>query len=126
MMSKLNDLIRLLFNLLCTTICRTFVKKIAMDTISTSSKDERIEIRISAADKQVFLKAQKMSGDKSFSSFLVRIVKEKATEIIAKNEVIIASEQDREKFFEAVFSSQKPNKRLIEAAKRYKSKIALL
>jgi uncharacterized protein (DUF1778 family) len=101
-------------------------KIFAMDAISTSNKDERIEIRISAADKQVFMKAQKMSGDKSFSSFLVRIVKEKASEIIAKNEAIIASEQDREKFFEAVFSSQKPNQKLTEAAKRYKSKFSLL
>lgn len=31
-------------------------------------KDERIEIRLSSHDKRNFQKAQKLSGDKSFSS----------------------------------------------------------
>jgi uncharacterized protein (DUF1778 family) len=37
---------------------------------------------------------------------------------------IIASEKDRQKFFEAVFGNNKPNQTLKEAAKRYKSKTA--
>lgn len=85
------------------------------------NKDERIEIRISAHDKRIFQKAQKLSGDKSFSSFIVRVVKKQAEEIVAKNDRIIASESDREIFFEAVFGDKKPNSNLIKAAKRYKS-----
>lgn len=89
------------------------------------NKDERIEIRISSHDKKVFQKAQKLSGDKSFSSFIIRIVKERAEEIVAENDRFILSERDRAKFFEAVFSYSKPNQNLIEAAKKYKSKTAL-
>lgn len=89
------------------------------------NKDERIEIRISAKDKKIFKKAQELSGDKSFSSFIVRIVKDRAEEIITKNDRIIASEKDREKFFEVVFGNNKPNEKLVDAAKRYKSKTAL-
>ena len=85
------------------------------------NKDERIEIRISSYDKRIFQKAQKLSGDKSFSSFITRIVKEQAEKIVAKNDRIIASERDRELFFNAVFENSKPNQNLVKAAKKYKS-----
>lgn len=89
------------------------------------NKDERIEIRISSHDKRIFQKAQKLSGDKSFSSFVVRIVKEQAEEIVANNDRIIASERDREIFFEAVFGNSNPNSNLVEAAKKYKAQTDL-
>lgn len=89
------------------------------------NKDERIEIRISPQDKKMFKKAQELSGDRSFSSFIVRIVKARAEEIVAKNDKIIASKRDREKFFEVVFGNANPNKELAEAAKKYKSKSSL-
>ncbi|ELR69315.1 hypothetical protein C900_05156 [Fulvivirga imtechensis AK7] len=88
------------------------------------NKDERIELRVSSTDKRIFKRAQKLSGDKSFSSFIVRVVKKQAEKIVAKNDRIIATEKDREIFFDAVFSNSKPNENLIEAAKRYKSKIS--
>ena len=88
------------------------------------SKDERIELRVNSTDKRIFKRAQKLSGDKSFSSFIVRIVKQQAEEIVAKNDRIINTEKDREVFFDAVFGNSKPNQNLVEAAKRYKSKKA--
>ncbi|MAC94628.1 MAG: hypothetical protein CMC96_03915 [Flavobacteriales bacterium] len=86
------------------------------------NKDERMELRVSSTDKRIFKKAQKLSGDKSFSSFVVRIVKKEAEAIISKNDRIIATEKDRQVFFDAVFGNLKPNQNLVEAAKRYKSK----
>jgi uncharacterized protein (DUF1778 family) len=86
------------------------------------SKDERIELRVSSTDKRIFKRAQKLSGDKSFSSFVVRIVKKEAEAIVSKNNQIIATEKDRQVFFDAVFGNVKPNQNLVEAAKRYKSK----
>lgn len=85
------------------------------------NKDEWIEIRISSYDKRIFQKAQKLSGDKSFSGFILRIVKEQSEEIVAKKDRIIASERDRKKFFDAVLGDRKPNQNLVEAAKKYKS-----
>ena len=90
-----------------------------------TNKDERVEIRISSYDKRIFQKAQKLCGDKSFSSFIVRIVKEQSEEIVAKKDRIISSERDRKIFFDAVFGSSEPNQNLIEAAKKYKSQNAL-
>lgn len=86
------------------------------------NKEERIEIRVSSTDKRIFRKAQKLSGDKSFSSFIVRIVKKQAEKIVAKNDRIITTEKDRQVFFDAVFGIGKPNQNLVAAAKRYKSK----
>ncbi len=81
-----------------------------------------MELRVSSTDKRIFKRAQKLSGDKSFSSFVVRIVKKEAEEIVAKHDRIIVSEKDRQLFFDTVFSNTKPNQNLAAAAKRYKSK----
>lgn len=86
------------------------------------NREERIELRVSSSDKRIFQRAQKLSGDKSFSSFIVRILKEKAEEIVAKNDRILATENDRQVFFDAVFGNSQPNENLLEATKRYKSK----
>lgn len=84
-------------------------------------KNERIEIRISSHDKRMFQKAQELSGDKSFSGYVTRVLRKHAEEIVAKNEQIIASERDRNIFFDAVLRDSKPNTNLVEAAARYKS-----
>jgi len=88
------------------------------------NKDERIELRVSAKDKAIFKKAQELSGDKSFSSFIVRIVKKKAEEIVLSHDKIIASEKDRELFFDAVFGDVKPSQNMIAAAEKFKAKNA--
>lgn len=92
---------------------------------SPTGKDERIELRVSARDKTIFKRAQELSGDKSFSSFIIRIVKKEAEEIVAKNNRIIATEKDRQIFFDAVMSNLEPNPALIAAAERYKTKKSL-
>ncbi len=95
-----------------------------LDMDTQVNRDERIEIRVSSLDKQIFQQAQKLSGDKSFSSFIIRIVKEQAQKIVEKNKRIIATEEDRNKFFDTVFSDAEPNQALTEAAEKYKSQRA--
>ena len=55
---------------------------------------------------------------------MVRVVKKEAKKIISNHNRIIASERDREIFFNAVFAHQEPNQNLREAADRYKLKKA--
>jgi len=86
------------------------------------SKDERLELRVSKADKQIFKKAQELSGDRSLSSFIISVVKKEAQAIVTQNDHILASEQDREIFFDTVFSDVQPNDTLVAAAAKYKSK----
>ncbi len=79
---------------------------------------------MTSTDKRIFRRGQKLSGDISFSSFIVRVVKQQAEEIVAKNDRIIATEKDCKVFFNTIFGNLTPNQNLVEAAKRYKSKKA--
>lgn len=88
------------------------------------NKDERIEIRVSSRDKGLFKRAQELSGDKTFSSFIVRVVRMQAEKIISEKDKILTSNRDRKIFFDAVFGDHEPNENLVAAAKTYKSKIA--
>lgn len=90
-----------------------------METIRR--KNERIDIRVTPEEKRIFLKAHKMSSDKTFSSFITRIVKAKSFEIIEKSERILAGERDKKIFFDAIFSDQEPNQTLKDAAKKFNS-----
>ena len=85
-------------------------------------KEERIDIRVSPEEKELFLKAQRLSGDRRFSGFITRIVKAKSTEIVEENTRILASLRDREIFFNSILSEQEPNEALKVAVKRFKSK----
>lgn len=83
------------------------------------NKEERIEIRVSPKDKEIFKQAQKLSGDKSISGF---IVQKQAENIIQEKESILASNRDRKIFFDAVYGNMEPNENLVKAAKKYKTK----
>ena len=87
---------------ICTDKRRTFVvmkEQAMMD--DASHKAGRIEIRLTAQDKALFKRAQVLSGDKSVSSFILRIVKNHAQKLIAENDRILVSERDQAVFFEA-------------------------
>lgn len=84
-------------------------------------KNERIDIRVTPEEKRMFLQAHKISGDRTFSGFVTRVIKTKSVEIIEENKKILASERDRKIFFDAIFSNQEPNQALKDAAKKYKS-----
>ena len=87
------------------------------------NKDERIEIRVSSLDKQMFKQAQKLTGDKTFSNFVIRILRKQAEVIINEREKVLASNRDRKIFFDAVYGNMPPNDNLVEAARKYKSKM---
>jgi len=84
-------------------------------------KDDRIDIRVSPEEKKIFQRAHKLSGDKTFSGFVTRIIRAKSLQIIEENERILASERDKEIFFQAIFANKVPNRVLTDAAKKYKS-----
>ena len=86
-----------------------------------TKKDDRIEFRVSPEEKKMFRKAQLLSGDKTFSGFVTRIVRTRSIQIIEEKEKIIASQRDKEIFFRAVFEDSKTNKVLSKAAERFKS-----
>lgn len=104
----------------CTDKRRTFVlmKDQAM-TNNLPPKEGRIEIRLTAQDKALFKRAQMLSGDKSVSSFVLRIVKNHAQRVIAENDRILVSERDQAVFFDAVLGEVEPNAALKQAFARH-------
>ena len=84
-------------------------------------KNERIDIRVSLEEKMMFQRAYKISGERTFSGFITRTIRKKSAEIIQESERILASEKDKKIFFDALFSTQEPNRTLKDAAKKFKS-----
>ena len=84
-------------------------------------KNERIDIRVTPEEKKMFLQAHRISGDRTFSGFITRIIKTKSVEIIEESKKILASERDRKIFFDTIFSEQEPNQALKDAARKFKS-----
>ena len=104
----------------CTDKHRTFVlmkDQAMMDDLTP--KAGRIEIRLTAQDKALFKRAQVLCGDKSVSSFVLRIVKNHAQRVIAENDRVLVSERDQAVFFDAVLGEVEPNAALKQAFARH-------
>lgn len=84
-----------------------------------NGKEERMELRLSSLDKNIFKRAQLISGDKSLSSFIVRVLKREAQKIVAENDAILLTERDREVFFNAIIGEFEPTEALVAAASAY-------
>lgn len=56
--------------------------------------NERIDISVTPKEKEIFLRTQKLSGDRTFSAFITRIVKSKSLELV----LFDPKTQDKRKF----------------------------
>jgi uncharacterized protein (DUF1778 family) len=84
-----------------------------------SIKQARFELRLSEQEKVIFEKASKLSGHKTLSSFITSIVRKQARKIIDNHEKILATENDKEIFFNAILANHEPNEKLKKAAQKY-------
>ncbi len=91
---------------------------------STIVEQARFDARLPKEQKQFFEKAAYLGGYRNLTDFVVRVVQEKAKEIIKEKEQIIASERDSEIFFDAITNPQKPSDTLKNALSDYNSFIA--
>lgn len=98
-----------------------FVKNIPMSTKELNIKNARFDTRLSQEQKVFFERAAQLGGYRNLTEFVVLAVQEKAKEIIAEKERIIASQKDSELFFNAVFHPKLPNDELSKAADEFKA-----
>jgi uncharacterized protein (DUF1778 family) len=91
---------------------------------STIAEQARFDARLPKEQKQFFEKAASLGGYRNLTDFIVRVVQEKANEIIKEKEQIIASERDSLIFFNAITNPQKPSETLKNALDDYNSFIA--
>ena len=86
---------------------------------SGAKKEERFELRLSPADKQLLARAQEIAGDKTLSGFASRILREQARKVVAEHTVIHLSEADFLHFCETLANPPEPNAHLLAMGKVY-------
>jgi len=86
----------------------------------TTSGKARLEARLSKEDKAFFERAANIGGFRSLTEFVIRTAKKRATEIIDRHELVIASKRDSEVFFDAIVNPEPPNEKLKAAANKFK------
>lgn len=89
-----------------------------MKTATQKKESNRIELRVSQEDKELFEYASTLRGFKSFSEFARLAIYKEAKAIIDEEKSILISKRDQEVFFDALMGKEeKPNDALIAAIK---------
>ena len=83
-------------------------------------KTARLEARLTNEQKALFQHAADLTG-RSLTEFVVGSAQEVAARTIREHEVLTLSGRDRQVFVDALLKPISPNKRLRQAARRYKS-----
>jgi uncharacterized protein (DUF1778 family) len=91
-----------------------------MEKQLTLTEKARFDAKIPKIQKEFFEYAASLGGFRTLTDFIINTVQEKANEIIQEHNTIIASEKDREIFFNAFMNPLGPNQKLRETAERYK------
>jgi len=92
-----------------------------MATKGANIKDARFDTRLQKEQKDFFERAARLGGFRNLTDFVIVAVQEKAKEIIAERERLIASQRDSDIFFDAVVNPKGPNIELTEAADEFKA-----
>ena len=88
------------------------------DTPDTS-REARLEVRVSAAQKSLLQRAAALSG-RTLSEFVVTSAQDAARRVIAEHASISLSREEQLAFVQALLQPPEPNARLERAAKTYR------
>ena len=91
---------------------------------ATRARAERLEARITKAQKELFVRAAELQG-RSLTDFLVASAQEAARATVRTHDAVRLSERDREAFVSALLTPPAPAKTLQQAAKRYRKRAGL-
>jgi len=78
-------------------------------------EQSRFDTRLPLEQKRLFERAAILGGYRNLTDFITVTVQNKAKEIIEERERIIASERDKEIFFDSLINSPTPNNDLFSA-----------
>jgi uncharacterized protein (DUF1778 family) len=92
-----------------------------MATIDIKHEKARFDTRLPKEQKMFFERAARLGGYRSLTDFVILAVQEKAKKIISEQEQVIASQKDKEIFFNAIVNSPKANNNLTDAVNEYKT-----
>jgi uncharacterized protein (DUF1778 family) len=92
-----------------------------METKLKTSNKARFDTKLSKEQKELFAYAASLGGFRTLTEFVIYSVQEKANSIIKEHNTVLASQKDKEIFFNELMHPKKPNVKLQKAAKRYKA-----
>ncbi len=90
----------------------------ASEDTPDTTRDARLEVRVSAAQKSLLQHAAALSG-RTLSEFVVTSAQDAARQVIAEHESIRLSLEEQLAFVRALLQPPEPNARLKRAAKAY-------
>jgi uncharacterized protein (DUF1778 family) len=90
------------------------------EVLHATGKTARLEARLTDEQKALFQRAADLTG-RSLTEFVVVSAQEVAARTVREHAVLTLSGHDRQVFVEALLRPARPNKRLRQAARRYKS-----
>ncbi len=79
----------------------------------------RFDARLPLEQKQFFERAAILGGYRNLTDFVMITMQQRANEIVMEKEQIIASQKDKELFFDALVNPPKPNNDLLNAKSEY-------
>lgn len=84
------------------------------------ARTARLEVRITPADKKLFAQAAEERGMNP-SELALLLIRRVARQVREKTRIMKYSQKDQEALIASLLNPQKPNRRLLEANKRYES-----
>lgn len=84
----------------------------------------RFDTRLPLEQKQFFERAAILGGYRNLTDFVIVTVQNKAKEIIEERDKVIASQKDKEIFFDSLVNPPKPNNDLLKAKDEYNKLIS--
>ena len=102
------------------------IREITMASHDTpdTTRDARLEARVSAAQKSLLQQAAALSG-RTLSEFVVASAQDAARRVIAEHESILLSREEQLAFVKALLNPPEPNARLKRAAKAYRQRTGM-
>jgi uncharacterized protein (DUF1778 family) len=90
-----------------------------METKIKSKNKARFDTRLSLEQKEYFEFVAHLGGFRSLTDFMIVSAQEKAKQIVEEHNDFLASEKDREVFFDAILTAEEPNEPLYKASVHY-------
>lgn len=90
--------------------------------VRSTLKAERLEARISSAQKEMFQHAANLLG-RTLTDFMVSTLTDASKQVISEHQSIELSMQDQKAFVQSLLKPPAPNKNLLNAAKRHKKEV---
>lgn len=98
-------------------------KTVGKSRSKTRAKLARLEARVSAPQKQLFERAAELTG-LNLSQFMIAALDEVARRTVRERDTMQLTAKDSHAFVAALLNAPEPNKRLREAAQKFKSQTA--